>query len=419
MRQVCKRLSRARAWPPAWATALATAAAICCSAPLRAETVTVALWGSAPSELAAFDRAAAAFTRATGIAVQKQVIEDKYMDVLKSRFAGHKPPDVFYLDAYEAPLLIASGALEPLDAQLDNGADFYPQFLRAFKGADGKLYGIPKDYSTLALYLNPVLLRQAGVRPDQVPTDFTALMRFARGLQPKLPQGVAAMIIEKDLARHLSALEAYGQPVVTAGGNASFARNPGAYQYLNELVTGHAAHYLFSPKDDLGADWPGAAFGTGKAAMMMEGNWVQAALKHDYADVPFVTRAMPSVNGRPQTMAFVVGYAVSREARNKSGAFKFARFMTGPGLRLWLSAAGNLPARRSVEAEMGLAADPAMRPHVDGASYATVWSRGDALPIMNFNFGSQFLAAFNGTKPLAAALEKAEAVSNREIERQR
>lgn len=394
-------------------------AALALAAAARAETVTVALWSSGPSELAAFDRAAAAFTRASGIAVHKQVIEDKYMDVLKSRFAGHKPPDVFYLDAYEAPLLIASGALEPLDSQLDGAADFYPQFLAAFKGADGKLYGIPKDYSTLALYINPVLLRQAGLRPDQVPTDFSALMRFARTLQARLPPGVAAMIIEKDLARHLSALEAYGRPIVSAAGNADFARNPGVHAYLNELVTGHAAHYLFSPKDDLGADWPGAAFGTGKAALMMEGNWVQAALKHDYAGVPFLTRPMPTVNGRAQTMAFVVGYAVAREARNKQAAFKFARFMTGPGLRLWLSAAGNLPARRSVEAEMGLAADPAMRAHVDGAAYATVWSRGDALPIMNFNFGSQFLAAFNGSKPLAAALEKAEAVSNREIARQR
>lgn len=394
-------------------------AALLLAGPVRAETVTVALWGSGPAEVAAFDQAAAAFTLATGIVVKKQVIEDKYMDVLKSRFAGHKPPDVFYLDAFEAPLLIASGALAPFDPVPGDEQDFYPQFLDAFRSADGKLYGLPKDYSTLALYLNPELLRKAGFQPTQVPTEFGALMRFARKLQAHLAPGVAAMIIEKDLARHLSAMESYGDPVITPAGYARFAGNPGAYAYLNELVTGHAAHYLFSPKDDLGADWPGAAFGTGKAAMMMEGNWIQAALKHDYAGVPFVTREMPTVNGRKQTMAYVVGYAVAREARNKVAGIKFARFMTGPGLRQWISVSGNLPPRRSVEAAMGLGADPAMRPHLLGAGYATVWSRGDALPIMNFNFGSQFLAAFNGGKPLAQALAKAEAVSNREIERQR
>lgn len=394
-------------------------AAVILAGPLRAETVTVAIWGSAPGEIAAFDRAAAGFTRATGIRLQKQVIVDKYMDVLKSRFAGRKPPDVFYLDAFEAPLLIASGALAPLDELLADQDDYYPQFLQAFRGRDGRLYGVPKDYSTLALYVNPALLRQAGFQPDDVPREFHALMRFCKKLQPHLPVGVAAMLIEKDLSRHLAAMEAYGQPVVSATGYARFTGNAGAFGYLNELVHGHRERYLFSPGDDLGADWPGAAFGTGKAVLMMEGNWVQAALRKDYAGTPFQVRAMPTVNGRQQTMAYAVGYAVAREARNKDAALRFIRYMTGPGLRTWIEGAGTLPARKSLEHAMRLSGDPDLAPHVAGARHATVWSRGDALPIMNLNFGAQFLAAFNGLKPLDSALRKAETVSNREIERQR
>lgn len=392
--------------------------ALLASAPLHAAVVTVAIWGSAPAEVAAFDTAAAAFTRATGIAVNKQIIEDKYMDVLKSRFAGRQPPDVFYLDAFEAPLLIASGVLAPLDAYVDQPDDFYPQFLDAFRGADGKLYGIPKDYATLALYLNPHLLRQAGYRPEQVPTDFDGLMRFCHTLQTRLPAGVGAMLIEKDLSRHLAALEAYGQPIVTAQGWAHFTGNPGTYAYLDALVRGHAQHYLFTAKDDLGADWPGAAFGSGKAVLMMEGNWIQAALRHDY-DVPFQVRPMPTVNGRRQTMAYTVGYAVARAARHKEAAYAFVRYMTGPGLAMWIRASGALPARKSLARALRLDADPVLGPHVAGAGYATVWARGDALPVMNTNFGSQFLAAFNGGKALAQALSKAESVSNFEIARQR
>ncbi|MGZ3182138.1 MAG: extracellular solute-binding protein [Telluria sp.] len=398
---------------------LLAALVLLAAVPLHAAEVTVAIWGSAPAEVAAFDQAAAAFTRATGITVHKQVIEDKYMDVLKSRFAGRQPPDVFYLDAFEAPLLIASGVLAPLDGQFDQPDDFYPQFLAAFRGADGKQYGVPKDYSTLALYINPALLRQAGFRPDQVPGDFDALMRFCRLLQPKLPAGVGAMLVEKDLSRHLAALEAFGQPVVTAQRFARFTGNPGAYGYLDALVRGHAAHYLFSAKDDLGADWPGAAFGTGKAVLMMEGNWVQASLRHDYEDVPFVVRPMPRVNGQPRTMAYTVGYAVAQAARHPAEARAFVRFMTGPGLPLWIRAAGVLPARPSLARALHLDRDPVLGPHVAGAAYATVWARGDALPVMNTNFGSQFLAAFNGSKPLAEALANAEAVSNYEIARQR
>ncbi|HEX5341080.1 MAG TPA: extracellular solute-binding protein [Duganella sp.] len=384
-----------------------------------AESVTVAVWGSSPAEVAAFDQAAAAFSRSTGIVVRKQVIEDKYQDVLKSRFAADHPPDVFYLDASEAPVLIESEVLEPLDLAAADLADFYPQFLQAFRGRDGKLYGLPKDYSTLALYLNPRLLRQAGYRPDDVPRDFAGLMRFAQALQARLPPGVAAMIVEKDLARHLAALETSGQALIGADGRAHFVGNAPAYAYLNQLVSGHVLKYLYSPKDDLGADWPGAAFGTERAVMMMEGNWVQPALKNDYQDVPFVTREMPTVNQRKQTMAFVVGYAVPRRARNKAAGLRFARYMTGPGQRLWASVSGTLPTRRSVEAAMQVRSVPALAAHVAGASYATVWSHGIELPILNTNFGNQFLAAFNGSKSLQQALEKAETVSNREIERQR
>ncbi|USX20372.1 extracellular solute-binding protein [Oxalobacteraceae bacterium OTU3REALA1] len=402
-------------------------AAVLCAAVLMAtaapawtaESVTVAVWGSSPAEVAAFDQAAAAFTSSTGIVVRKQVIEDKYPDVLRSRFAAGNPPDVFYLDALEAQLLIQSGVLEPMELNPADQADFYPQFLQAFRGQDGKLYGLPKDYSTLALYLNPRLLKQAGYRPDDVPRDFNGLMRFAQTLQTRLPRGMAAMIVEKDLSRHLAALETSGQALIGADGRAHFTGNPAAYAYLNQLVTGHVLKYLYSPKDDLGADWPGAAFGSQRTVMMMEGNWVQPALKNDYGDVPFVAREMPTVNQRKQTMAFVVGYAVPRAAKNKAAGLRFARYMTGPGMRLWASASGTLPTRRSVEAAMQVRSSPVLAAHVAGAAYATVWSRGVELPVLNTNFGNQFLAAFNGTKSLQQALEKAETVSNREIERQR
>ncbi|HJW12900.1 MAG TPA: extracellular solute-binding protein, partial [Albitalea sp.] len=247
-----------------------------------AETITLAVWTSQPAEEAALDRTIAAFTRATGIVVKKESIGDKYMDVLRSRFAARNTPDVFYLDSAEAPLLIGSDVLEPFDSRIDDAQDFYPQFLDAFRGENRKIYGLPKDYSTLALYVNTRLLARAGFKPSDVPTDHAELMAFARRLQPRLPKGSAALIYEKDLARHMSALEAFGDPVITSDGWARLSGNAGALAYLDGFVRGRKEGYLFSPKDDLGADSPAAAFGSGRAAMMMEGNWVLSALHKDY-----------------------------------------------------------------------------------------------------------------------------------------
>ena len=66
-----------------------------------------------PAEKAALQQAIAFFTRSTGIAVKMEIIADKYMDVIRSRFAGRITPDVFYLDSHEAPILIRSGVLLP------------------------------------------------------------------------------------------------------------------------------------------------------------------------------------------------------------------------------------------------------------------------------------------------------------------
>ena len=405
---------------------------------LAAEHITLAVWGSPPAEARALDLTIAAFTRSTGIGVKKETIADKYMDVLRSRFAARKTPDVFYLDSSEAPMLIKSGVLEAFDGRhtdvpdVPDLPDFYPHFIDAFRGDDRRIYGLPKDYSTLALYVNTRLLAAAGFKPGQVPTEFNALMAFCRVLQARLPKGKAAMIFEKDLARHLSAVESFGTPVITPQGDASLAANPAALAYLEAFVQARQGGYVVSPKDDLGADSPAAAFGAEKTVMMMEGNWVLSALRKDYADVPFVTREMPRVNGRPQTMAFVVGLAVSRHARNKAGAFKFAQFMTKRATATdtatatiaadttdWARLSGTLPTRVSVLAALNLAADPALAAHITGAGYATVWSRGIGLPIVNTNFGNQFLAALNGSKSVLEAMQRAEKASNRELERQR
>jgi multiple sugar transport system substrate-binding protein len=83
------------------------------------------------------------------------------MDVIKTRLIGDAAPDVFYLDALEAPLLMKYGVLEPLNSyinELDNLADSEPSLLKAFQRSE-QIYGLPKDFSTLALFYNKKLFK--------------------------------------------------------------------------------------------------------------------------------------------------------------------------------------------------------------------------------------------------------------------
>ena len=84
-------------------------------------------------------------------------------------------------------------------------------------------------------------------------------------------------------------------------------------QLLNFVNNG-----LWTTPADLGLGWNGEAFGTGKAVIMKEGNWVYGTLQKDYSDINFGVKAMPSYKGVEASMSFTVGYASSPVPRTRS-----------------------------------------------------------------------------------------------------
>ena len=98
------------------------------------------------------------------VKVKYEVINDQYMDVIKTRLVGEAAPDVFYLDALEAPFLMSQNVLEPLDSYIRpefDLNDFEQTLLNSFKYKN-QIYGLPKDYSTLALFFNKQALNEQG-----------------------------------------------------------------------------------------------------------------------------------------------------------------------------------------------------------------------------------------------------------------
>ena len=55
--------------------------------------------------------------------------------------------------------------------------------------------------------------------------------------------------------------------------------------------SGRAAPLKFPKRVDSG--WGGEAFGKGKAAMTIEGNWIEGALKSDYPNVKYAVYSCP------------------------------------------------------------------------------------------------------------------------------
>jgi multiple sugar transport system substrate-binding protein len=90
---------------------------------------------------------------------------------LSTSIAGGSPPDVFLINYRFFGQFASRGALEPIEDRLaDSDAfeerDFYPQALDAFRFG-GKLTCLPQNISSLVVYYNRDLFREAGVAPPR------------------------------------------------------------------------------------------------------------------------------------------------------------------------------------------------------------------------------------------------------------
>src|SRR5439155_2558999 len=134
-------------------------------------TVTLSGWASSPIETALLKQVIADFQKAhPSIKVNYAPINGDYPTAMLAKFAARQPPDVFYVDSNVAPDWMSQGVLQPLDQLIKqnhyNIKPFFPRLLSAFK-YKGHIYGLPKDWSPLAIESNNAMLAKAGVKPPK------------------------------------------------------------------------------------------------------------------------------------------------------------------------------------------------------------------------------------------------------------
>lgn len=375
-------------------------------------------WAASPEETALLEQTLKDFeAKYPNIKVKHDVINSQYMDVMKTRLIGGEAADVFYLDSSEAPALIETGVLEPLDTYIANTPDFdmndYEKpLLEAFQ-ADGKTYGLPKGYSTLGLFYNKKMFEEANL---EVPTTFEEFREASKLLTKG--EDVYGFGVAPELARMYYIAESKGGKVVTDD-LASFA-DPRVIEGLQPIVDMHLIDKSIAQPSEVGASWGGEMFGQQKTAMVIEGNWAIPYLQNNFPELDFGIAEVPTIDGNNGTMAYTVSYVMNKDSKNKDAAWKLISYLTGKeGMETWTSKGFELPSRKSVAANLGYDQDELRGALVAGASYATVWQAGTNLPTINNNFNNQFVSAYLGDRPLDEALKEAEEIANKEIKANR
>lgn len=384
------------------------------------ETITLSGWGSTPSENQLLQKILRRFeAKHPEITVKFEAIPDQYMNVLKTRLIGETAADVFFLDALEAPLLIQSGVLEPLNSYIQPDfqlADFNPVLLKAFQ-QQGVIYGLPKDFSTLVLFYNPTALKVVGLTAP--PKTWEELRAFAKKLTRDRNQDGKVdqygLGIAPELARQLFLIKAFGGQLVDKKGYATFA-TPQALQGLAWVIAQYRQDRTTVQPSDVGANSGLELFGQEKVAMVLEGAWAIPYLQETFPQLKFATAEVPTMGGRKGTMAYTVAYVMNKKSKRKAAAWKLIAYLTGKeGMKAWTSQGLALPTRQSLLTEMGYAQNPLYAAFVVGADYATIWQSGENLPTIRDHFNNQFVSALLGEQSLSAAMQKAQDAANREI----
>ncbi|HEY9849353.1 MAG TPA: ABC transporter substrate-binding protein [Leptolyngbyaceae cyanobacterium] len=401
---------------------LIIAAITSCTSAQEQEKITIRLsgWQSNTSEQQLLREVLKNFeSEHPGIEVKYEVINDQYMDVIKTRLIGESAPDVFYLDAFEAPLLMKNEVLEPLDRYITpefDLNDFLPTMLNAFRDG-GKIYGLPKDFSTLVLFYNKKYFQSAGI--NQPPKTWQELQSYSQKLTIDTNQDNRidryGFGISPELARQYFMIKAYGGKIIDRQGYAAFA-SPQSLKGLELIVNQYRRDRTAVQPSDVGASSGSDMFGRGKVAMVIEGNWAIPYLKDTFPQIDFATAEIPKVNGKKGTMAYTVAYVMNKKSKHKDAAWQLISYLTGKeGMKAWAKEGLVLPSRKSVLADLGLENNSLDQPFVRGADYATIWQAGENLPIIFTNFNNQFISALIGQQSLREAMIRAQNTANQEI----
>jgi len=326
------------------------------------DALTVLIGSSGDAETKAVQDAVAAWSAESGTDASVQVANDLPQQ-LSQGFAAGSPPDLFYLSTDAIAGYASNGSLQAYGDQLSNKDDFYPSLVENFT-IDDTFYCAPKDFSTLALVINSDMWSQAGLTDADLPTTWDELASVAQRLTTPEHVGLA---FGAEYPRVGAFMAQAGGALIEDG--EAVADSPENVEALTYVQT-HLNDGSFAFAGDVGAGWGGEALGTGKAAMVIEGNWITGGMASDYPSVSYAVAPLPEGPGGPGTLQFTNCWGMAADSPNQQAALDLVEYLTSTEQQLAFSEAfGPMPSIQSAAADW-TTANPELTAFLDGAEYA-------------------------------------------------
>lgn len=281
---------------------------------------TLEFWMYQPADAKAaqvFDQLKTDFEKANHVTVKLvQVPKDDYNTKLASALSGGGGPDAGYLDQPLVSRYASDGTVAQVPAGTISEADYYPGALDTNR-FEGKLFGLPLDQTTIALFYNKKLVPT----PPKTWTDLVATSNAVHKASPD----VAGIVVPKG--------DGYGAwmwPgfVASAGGSLLDAQNkkvlldsPPAVDALNLWMS-------LLPSSPRKITDAANSFQTGHSAMMISGPWDVTGIHDQFPDLSFGVAPLP-YKDRPASNIGGENLVVFKHSSKAALAWKWLTLLTG------------------------------------------------------------------------------------------
>ncbi|MBC6445804.1 ABC transporter substrate-binding protein [Actinokineospora xionganensis] len=302
-----------------------------------------------PEEAAVYRSLISAYKDAGGGDVELVTVgREDHLTRLSTAFASGDAPDVFLINYRDYPPFVQRGAVRPIGPLLEqegiSTSDYYEQPLRAFTYQDA-LQCMPQNISSLVVYWNRALFKQAGVAPPAAGWTWDEFVRTAQALTTGSVKGVG---IDPSITRMAPFIWSRGGAIVDDENapTRTTLHEPGARAALRAVVD-LIATGATPTKDQLAAQRLDEQFMTGKVAMFLSSRVEVPALR-EQRGLDFDVAALP-VMGAPASVLHTDAYCVASTSKNPKAAAMFIAYAVGrQGQTVTALGGRTVPSLRSV-----------------------------------------------------------------------
>jgi multiple sugar transport system substrate-binding protein len=237
------------------------------------------------------------------------------------------PPAIAYMGSRTLKQLAANDLIVPVELTEEEIATYAPPIL-ATVTADGQQWGLPRAFSTKALYWNKDLFEQAGLDPESPPTTWDELYEAAAAIKENTDAdgiGLVAASFDNTMHQFLNYVYTNGGEVINEDGEIVFnsPENVEALEFYGKLAEVAQPGPIAYDREKLTP-----LFSEGQIGMFVSGPWARSQIAED---VNYGIAPLPvGPSGGPGTLLITDSLAVFKGSGVEEQALDLAKLLTNP-----------------------------------------------------------------------------------------